>query len=238
MFFNAQAIVRKSINNATNQFDKLAYVGNNLANYNTNGYKAVRFEQMLKESGYIDGAVRTDARQGALRITDNPYDIAIEGQGYIPVTSKNGEIQYTRDGALKKGADGYLYTNDDWLVGDGIKFPANSYKFEIKKNGDVMSYDAAGSKGVKIGNIPLVKFAAPEQLEQGENNKMIATDESGSPELITENKCIKQNFIENSNTNIYTEVNEMLRLNASMIASMRLLKVADDMYNKGINIRE
>lgn len=236
--FNAQAIVRRSINNATNQFDKLAYVGNNLSNYNTNGYKGVRFEQMLKESGYIEGAVRTDCRQGAIKITDSPYDVAIDGAGYFPVTSPTGEVQYTRDGSFKKAADGYLYTNDDWLVGDGIKFPANCYKFQIKENGDVMSFDSAGSKGTRIGTIPLVKFAAPEQLEQGDNNKMVATAESGSPELIVDHKSLKQNCIESSNTNIYSEVNEMLRLNASMIASMRLLKVADDMYNKGINIRE
>lgn len=36
-------------------------------------------------------------------------------------------------------------TVDDWMVGDGIRIPANSYKFEIKPNGDVMNYDNAGS---------------------------------------------------------------------------------------------
>jgi hypothetical protein len=30
----------------------------------------------------------------------------------------------------------------------------------------------------------------------------------------------------------------MLRLNASMLASMKMMKVVDDMYNKAINIRE
>ena len=64
-------------------------------------------------------------------LTDNPYDVAIEGHGYIPVTSEDGEVQYTRDGSLKRGANGYLVTFDDWMVGDGIKIPANSYKFEI-----------------------------------------------------------------------------------------------------------
>ena len=101
-----------------------------------------------------------------------------------------------------------------------------------------MSYDDAGSPGKKVGTIPLVTFDAPEELEQGVNNKMVATNESGQPKLVWEHDRSKQHFSENSNTNIYAEVNDMLRLNASMIASMRLLKVADDMYNKGINIRE
>lgn len=236
--FNAQAIVRKSINNATTQFDKLGYVGNDLANYNTYGYKSVRFEQMLREDGYIAGAQRTDCSQGSVRITENPYDVAIEGAGYIPVTSEDGVVQYTRDGSFVKGKDGYLYTKDGWLVGGGIKLPANNYKFTINPNGDVYSYDEAGSLPKRVGTIPLVGFANPERLEQGVNNKMVATDDSGQPELISNHRSFRQNAIETSNVNIYASVNEMLRLNASMIASMRLLKVADDMYNKGINIRE
>lgn len=236
--FNAQAIVRKSINNATTQFDKLGYVGNDLANYNTYGYKSVRFEQMLREDGYIAGAQRTDCSQGSVRITENPYDVAIEGAGYIPVTSEDGEVQYTRDGSFVKGKDGYLYTKDGWLVGGGIKLPANNYKFTINPNGDVYTYDEAGSLSKRVGTIPLVGFANPERLEQGVNNKMVATDDSGQPELISNHRSFRQNAIETSNVNIYASVNEMLRLNASMIASMRLLKVADDMYNKGINIRE
>jgi flagellar basal-body rod protein FlgG len=236
--FNAQAIVRKSINNATTQFDKLGHVANDLANYNTYGYKSVRFEQMLREDGYVEGVQRTDCMQGSVRITENPYDVAIEGHGYIPVTSEAGEVQYTRDGAFVKGKDGYLYTRDGWLVGGGVKLPANSYKFTINPNGDVYTYDEAGSLPKRVGTIPLVQFANPEMLDQGTNNKMKETDESGEPKIVQNHKSFRQNAIECSNVNIYGSVSEMLRLNASMIASMRLLKVADDMYNKGINIRE
>ena len=116
--YNMQAVVRKSINNATMQFEKLGYVANNLANYNTAAYKTTRFEQILREDGYVDGAIRTNALKGAIRISNNPYDIAIDGEGYIPVVSADGEIQYTRDGALKRGENGYLMTVDDWMVGD------------------------------------------------------------------------------------------------------------------------
>ena len=238
MMFNSQAIVRKAINNATTQFDKLGHVGNDLANYNTYGYKSVRFEQMLREDGYVMGAHRTDCAQGSIRITENPYDVAINGAGYIPVTSEDGEVQYTRDGSFVQGKDGYLYTKDGWLVGDGIKIPSNGYKFTINPNGDVYTYDEAGALPRRVGTIPLVGFANPERLEQGTNNKMKVTEDSGEPELIQNHNSIKQHAIENSNVDVYNAVNEMLRLNASMIASMRLLKVADDMYNKGINIRE
>ena len=47
--YSMQGIVRKSICNATNQFEKLGYVGNNHANKKTIGYKSVNYEQMLKK---------------------------------------------------------------------------------------------------------------------------------------------------------------------------------------------
>lgn len=236
--YNMQAVIRKSINNTTMQFERLGYIANNFANYNTVAYKTNRFEQILREDGYVDGAIRTNALQGNIRISKNPYDIAINGEGYIPVVSPEGEVQYTRDGSFKRGANGYLVTVDDWMVGDGIKIPANSYKFEIRANGDVINYDNAGSLPEKIGTIPIVQFDCPEGLEQGHNNKMVITEESGNPRIVKENQGIRQYAIEASNTNIYDELNDLMRMNTSMIASMNLMKVADDMYNKAINIRE
>lgn len=236
--YNMQAVIRKNINNTTMQFERLGHIGNNFANYNTVGYKATRFEQILREDGYVDGAIRCNALKGSIRVSTNPYDIAIDGEGYIPVVSPDGEIQYTRDGSLKRGANGYLVTVDDWMVGDGIKIPANSYKFEIKPNGDVMNYDNAGSLPEKIGTIPIVQFDSPENLEQGHNNKMVITEDSGEPRIVKAEQNIRQYATEVSNTNIYDELNDLMRLNTSMIASMNLMKVADDMYNKAINIRE
>ena len=235
---NLQAIIRKSTNNVLNQWDRLGYIANDLANYNTHGYKSVRFEQMLNEDGYLTGAVRTDYRTGSIQVTSNPYDVAITGSGFIPVISPSGEVQYTRDGSFKQGKDGYLVTNDDWLVGEGIKLPTNCYKFEIKPNGDVIAFDAVDKPGKKLGNIPLVQFDNPEGLEQGGLNKLVPTADSGEAKLVKEHEYFAQNNLENSNINIYDSVSGMLRLNASMLASTRMMKVIDDMYNKSINIRE
>ena len=237
--YNLQAVIRRNINNATMQFEKLGYVSNNLTNYNTTAYKSASFEQLMREDGYLDGAIRRNTLQGSIRTSKNPFDIAIEGDGYIPVVSADGEIQYTRDGSLKIGSKGYLVTVDDWMVGDGIKIPANSYRIEIKPNGDVMNYDQAGSLPEKIGTIPIVQFDNPEAMEQGHNNKLVYTEESGEPKIVkNEDSKIKQYAIEASNVNIYDEINDLMRLNTSMIASINLMKVADDMYNKAINIRE
>lgn len=236
--YNLQAIIRKSINNTATQFDRLGYIGNNFANYSTTGYKAVRFEQMLNEDGYLTGAIRTNYAQGSVQITGNPYDIAIKGDGFMPVVSPEGEVQYTRDGSFKISKDGYLTTNDDWLVGEGIKIPSNIYKLTIKPDGTVTSMDSSQSPEKVLGVIPLVQFQNPEGLVQGDNNKLKASDESGEAKLLKNHNYIAQNALEQSNINIVDSVSEMLRLNASMIASMRMAKIADDMYNKSINLRQ
>lgn len=236
--YSLQSIVRKNVNCATTQFERLGQVANNIANFQTKAYKTTKFEQMMREDGYLTAVLRTDARQGSLLVTNNPYDMAINGHGYFPVISPEGQIQYTRDGSFVRGQDGYLMTADGWLVGDGIQIPANCYKFTVSPNGDVISYDHAGSEAKLLGRIPIVEFDSPESLEQGHNNKVVPTAESGEPRLVAEHQYIVQHQVEQSNTNVFDEVNEMLRLNASMIASLNLMKVADDMYNKAINIRE
>ena len=85
--YNFQAIISKGTNNALVQFERFGMLAHNLSNVDTNGYKRQSFEQILKEDGYLTGAIRNDYKQGSIRVTENPYDVAIDGPGYIPVTS-------------------------------------------------------------------------------------------------------------------------------------------------------
>lgn len=236
--YNLQGIISKGTNNALVQFERFGQIANNLANVQTTGYKNVTFEQILKEDGYLTGSVKTNYTQGSIRITSDPYDVAIDGAGYIPVTSETGEVQYTRDGAFKQGKNGYLVTRDGWIVGEGIQIPTNCFKFEIKKNGEVFAYDERGDKPKKIGTIPLVRFDNPAGMEMADMNRLKPTDEAGEARLVKNHDCFRQNNLEMSNVSIYRSATDMLRLNASMLASMQMLKLADNMYNKAINIRE
>ena len=44
-------IINRGIVNSELQFEKMGYISSNVSNYNTHGYKAVRFEQILDENG-------------------------------------------------------------------------------------------------------------------------------------------------------------------------------------------
>lgn len=236
--YTLTGIIRRNVVNAEMQFEKLGYESNNIANYNTPGYKNIRFEQMLSEDGYLEGVKRTDHSAGSYYITKNPLDIAITGPGYIPVTTQSGEIFYTRDGQMTKNSEGMLVMQDGSLVGSGIQIPAQAVKVEIKPDGRVLSYNDKAEKGEVIGEIPLVNFDNPEGLELADGNKFRVTERAGESHLVKNHQYIAQYGVERSNTNLFETVNQVLRLNASMLASTSLMRVVDDMYNKSINIRQ
>ena len=132
--YNLQGLIRRNTINALTQFDKMGYYSENIANWSTNGYKAVRFEEILGEKGYSKAVIRTDHRNGSIQVTQAPLDVAINGPGFIPVTSEGGEIYYTRDGSFSLGKDGILMNSNNDIVGAGIQIPADSIKVEIRDN--------------------------------------------------------------------------------------------------------
>ena len=69
-------------------------------------------------------------------------------------------------------------------------------------------------------------------------NRLTMTEDAGEAYIVKDHDCFKQGNLERSNVSVYASANELLRLNASMLASMQVMKAADQMYNKAINIRE
>ncbi len=233
-----QGIINKGIYNAELQFEKMGYISSNISNYNTNGYKSVRFEQMLDENGYLTGVERTDFSQGAIQRTTRDFDVAIDGTGFIPVTSPNGDVTYTREGSFKVNQDGYLITNDGYLVGDGIQIPVNYENIAIKPDGEVEVFSNDGTQRETLGIIPIVNFQNPEGLKKADNNKYYLTAESGEPVLIKNHTKLKQGSLEVTNIDILNEVNSILRLNASMLASFKVMQTVNDMYSKTLQLNQ
>ncbi|RLA78647.1 MAG: hypothetical protein DRG78_14635 [Epsilonproteobacteria bacterium] len=91
---------------------------NNISNVNTVAYKSdnISFADMLYQNGYGTGTtvdnIAKSHTQGGLKSTSNSYDMAIEGQGFFVVETKNLEANYTRAGNFKMGDNGTLQTVD------------------------------------------------------------------------------------------------------------------------------
>ncbi len=238
MAYNLQGIIRKTTTNMAVEFDRMAYITQNFANVNTNGYKSVRFEDIIDADGSVHGVERTDCRVGEFLMTDNPLDIALQGAGYIPVTTPQGEIRYTRDGAFMKNADGYLITKTGDLVGSGIRIDGTCEKVEIKSNGDVYTYKRVFDKPEYVGTIPVVQFDNPEALKDVGANEFVATENSGKIRLVENHDYIKQYGIERSNVDVISDIYMVSRINASILASSSLMKAINSMYDKAIELTQ
>jgi flagellar hook protein FlgE len=115
---------------------ELEVIGNNIANANTFGAKAARAEFGDIYAVALNGAgmssigigvnVMTVAQQftqGNIYTTDNPMDLAINGEGFFQVTDNGGAVRYTRNGQFKVDREGYIVNNTfQQLMG----YPANS----------------------------------------------------------------------------------------------------------------
>ena len=119
-----------AISALNSQSQALAMISDNIANSQTTGYKtnSALFESLVTSSSstssYSSGGVTTSARanisqQGLLTTTTNATDIAIQGNGFFPVTTAltGGSTLYTRSGAFSIDSSGYLVSNGDYLLG-------------------------------------------------------------------------------------------------------------------------
>src|SRR3546814_16636093 len=70
----------------------------------------------------MTGTARVNS-QGALATTDNPLDLAIEGDGFFQVTLPDGTIGYTRDGSFNLSAAGQNVTSDRMPLQPAIQVP-------------------------------------------------------------------------------------------------------------------
>ncbi len=159
---------------------RMDVIGNNIANVNTYGFKASRatfrdiYYQTLQGAtapgkGQVSGgtnpnqvgygvAVNTIDKlmtQSGFAFTDNPLDVAIDGEGFITLESPSGEKFYTRAGILDIDADGNLVDgNGNFVLGNNsvIEIDANAANKDdiIKTKQDDMIQNAQNADTQKI----------------------------------------------------------------------------------------
>lgn len=235
---NLQGIISKSVNNAKVQMERLGVISGAAANYTTDAYKTPRFDTYILADGRVAGVERYDYSQGGIYKTNRELDLAIDGMGFVPVTTKEGKVAYTRSLSMTTTNEGLLVTPDGAVVAGGIKIPIDSKKIVITPQGRVMNYDERHLEGYEIGRIPLVKFNNYEGLEIGDFGKVYETEESGKPILVSNHTSFSQYNLERSNMNWYDTVNDTLRLNASLTASTSIIKLTNEIYQQAISLEQ
>jgi flagellar basal-body rod protein FlgF len=201
-------------------------ISNDLANAATPGYKSDRsaqkaFGELLirnvngEQVGQMAAGVQlqkqtTDLRQSPHRPTDEPLDMAIDGEGFFGVQTDQG-VRYTRNGRFASGEGGFLVDQQ----GNRVLGP-NGRPVQVKPDGTV---DAAS-----VG-----KFALTNPLKAGDGNFTgTATGQSTGK--------VRTGELETSGVDAARAMVEMMATLRAYEAGQRSITTIDDSLSKAAQL--
>jgi flagellar basal-body rod protein FlgG len=241
-------------------------ISNNLANMSTTGYNARRAEfsdlhyQQMARPGTVNAAdgtvlptgvqlglgVRPAAvsiylSQGTLTQTNGDLDVAIEGGGYLEVLLPSGESAYTRDGSLKRSADGTIVTSDGLSLVPGIVIPPDARSVSINSAGEVYGYFVDNPEGQLLGQITLAGFTNAKGLEALGGNLFGETEASGAPAVATPGEnglgTLRQGYLEESSVDAVREITELISAQRGYEMNAKVITAADQMMSATTQVR-
>lgn len=217
-------------------------VANNVANINTAGFKAqsLLFEEYimpvasyeegdtgLEQLSYTqDWATVSDFSEGAVMQTGNPLDVALQGEGFLTVSTPDGE-RWTRTGTLKLDGTGLLVTNEGYPVlseGGEIRFGPTDTNIMIDANGAITT--DAGNKGT----LRLVEFDEPLALVREGDNLF----SGGTPAPATATSVV-QGAVERSNVSGVKSIAELVRVQRAYETIASMLQRQDELREQAIS---
>lgn len=241
------------------QQTRLTTISNNLANSNTYAYKAGRaeFQDLMYQNVRQAGAQATQDEtntlpsglqigtgvqtvgvqkmytQGNLIMTENQFDLAVEGKGFFRALDQNGNEMYTRDGSFQVNQNGDMVTSSGYLVQPNIQIPQDASSVTVGKDGTVYARIPGQAQEQNIGQITLSTFVNPAGLESIGGNFLRETAASGVPNetIPGENSSgtVLQGALESSNVNTVEELIGMIEAQRTYEMNSKAISAADGM---------
>lgn len=240
-------------------------IANNLANVNTTGFKRSRadFQDLLYQSSRAAGSaagqgaqvpngiqvglgVRTAAieriqTKGDLRMTGNPLDLNIEGDGFFQVQLTDGTMGYTRDGTFRINGQGQLVNSDGLVVQTPITFQDGITDISVSQDGRIQGKQAGSTTRSELGTIQIARFVNPAGLESVGRNIYLQTDASGDPKTGTPGTdglgTISSGTLEMSNVKVVEEMVDMITAQRAYEVNSKCIQAADEMLQLANQLR-
>jgi len=237
--------------------DAIDVLANNLANVNTNGYKADKlsassFNKMLlsriddappgvlgkinqppqvgqaEMAGAIAENQYIDFTPGGTTFTENPLDLALDGPGFFTLDGGNGQVFYAREGAFTIDSDRYLINQSGLRVLDPAGQPIRIYSpGEIRVDSD----GSISIGGLPAGKLGVLEFTDLNTLTKAGHNLFSSTSASG-PATNTE---VIQGAIERSNVNPISSLTQLIAKFREFEAAARTVDTIDRTLDKVVN---
>ena len=223
---------------------KMDIVSNNLANASVIGFKKDRisFQDILKGQ-IVDGnratmesdasastqiSIKTDYSQGNIRVTNNTFDFAINGDGFFKISTPQG-TRFTRKGNFQLDSQGLLVTQQGHMV-MGKDGPINISGTGINVNDD----GTIVADGSEMGQIEVVDFENEENLLK-EGQGLYRNDANEPERQSPPDTTIKQGYVESSNVNVAAEMVQMIRSLRTFESYQKAIQILDELNKRAIN---
>jgi flagellar basal-body rod protein FlgG len=233
-------------------------IANNLANMNTTGFKQQRaeFQDLLYQNVQTPGSQTSDTgsvapngiqigagvktaaiyritTQGDLKSTSNPYDVAVQGNGYFRIQMADGSDGFTRAGNFGLSPEGQLVTQGGLVVQPGIAIPANTISVQINAQGQVNATVAGNATPQTVGQLELTRFPNEAGMNAVGDNIYLETPASGSPQSGVPGSpgygTIQQGFLETANVNSVEEITALITAQRAYEMNSKVVSAADQM---------
>ncbi len=244
----------------------LDVVSNNMANASTTGFK--RSVAHTTDVGYqagltapvgpegLDvhlvgigegtqlGDINHEFVPGAIQATGNPFDLALQGDGFFEVSQPDGSTAYTRDGSFNVDASGTLVTNGGLPVqsdqGAPLTIPQGSTSARINDQGQLLATDATGAEQV-IGAIGIAQFANNAGLQANGQNLWTATAASGAPTTVQQGAAnapvMVAGALEGSNVDMADEFTRLIQAQRGYQMNAKVVQSWDEIQQMANNLR-
>lgn len=228
------------VSGAVAQERRIDMLTENLANIQTAGYKRQKpvFKTFLSSAlaganikGKSDQVFTRmagsffDWRSGSFKPTGNPFDMALDGEGFFAVQSPRGGTEYTRNGNFILNAKRELTTRDGALVlGDSgpIQLPVG--KVNVNEAGEVQV------DGAQVDTLRVVQFKdVTSAMQIGER---YGTKGGVIPATGTR---VVQEALEESNVNAVEEYVQMVELHRNYEAALKVIQTMDETGRQAAN---
>ena len=216
----------------------------NLANVDLPGYRVSRteFASFISPDGRVvapqTGGQHRLFSQGRLDATNNPNDLAIDGEGFFIVLPSGGGRAYTRAGNFSPDGAGRLRLPNGAVL-EGVRLPRGSVSYAVDEHGKVLA-QVAGRKGdVGAGRIALATFANPSSLDLRPDGLFYRSQ--GAGQLLTAPAgapfgAIKQRCLERANVTVVAAMMAVLAAQRAYEANAKVVQAADEMLRLANNL--
>ncbi|OPY85644.1 MAG: Flagellar basal-body rod protein FlgG [Syntrophorhabdus sp. PtaU1.Bin153] len=191
-------------------------------------------------TGPDSGESRIDFSQGALRNTGRKLDFALEGEGFFQVTSPDGKVAYTRNGAFHVSKDSKLVTNEGFVVngqGGDITFSSTDKlsNVEITTDGLVRVKQDDTGKMKDLAKLKIVTFDNKDKLQRLTASYYGETKEAKMGDAVPGKYQVLNGYLEEANMTPITEMASMIQSTRDFENGQKMLKMLDDRFQKERN---